>query len=38
MAAGWKETLQRENRCLVAARARLGKGSFGICPDGEQLT
>lgn len=31
MAAGWKETLLRENRRLVAAWARLGDGSFGIC-------
>lgn len=31
MAAGWKETLQRENRRLIAARARLDEGSFGIC-------
>lgn len=31
MAAGWKETLQRENRRLMAAWDRLGEGSFGIC-------
>jgi DnaK suppressor protein len=31
MAAGWRETLLRENRRLVAAWARLGEGSFGIC-------
>lgn len=31
MAAGWKETLQRENRRLLAAWTRLGEGSFGVC-------
>lgn len=31
MAAGWKETLLREQRRLEAARVRLGDGSFGIC-------
>jgi DnaK suppressor protein len=31
MAAGWKETLLREQRRLVAARTRLDEGSFGAC-------
>lgn len=31
MAAGWRETLQRENRRLVAAWTRLIEGWFGIC-------
>jgi DnaK suppressor protein len=31
MAAGWKETLLREQRRLEAARIRLGDGSFGVC-------
>ena len=31
MAAGWKETLLREQRRLEAARIRLGEGSFGVC-------
>jgi DnaK suppressor protein len=31
MAAGWKETLLREQRRLEAARARLEEGSFGVC-------
>lgn len=31
MAAGWKETLLREQRRLEAARVRLEEGSFGVC-------
>jgi DnaK suppressor protein len=31
MAAGWKETLLREQRRLEAARVRLDEGSFGAC-------
>lgn len=31
MAAGWKETLMRENRRLMAAWTRLNEGSFGTC-------
>lgn len=31
MAAGWKETLQREKRRLLAAWTRLGEGAFGVC-------
>jgi DnaK suppressor protein len=31
MAAGWKETLLREQRRLEAARVRLGEGRFGAC-------
>lgn len=31
MAAGWKETLQREHRRLLATWTRLREGSFGVC-------
>ncbi|PKL96873.1 MAG: molecular chaperone DnaK [Gammaproteobacteria bacterium HGW-Gammaproteobacteria-7] len=31
MAAGWKETLLREQRRLEAARVRLDEGAFGAC-------
>lgn len=31
MAAGWKETLLREQRRLLAAWTRLSEGSFGVC-------
>lgn len=31
MASGWKETLLREERRLVAALARFEEGAFGVC-------